>query len=200
VLAARWWERYALSATLIPNGVDVDAVRGAELRELAGAAPHAVYVGTVHANRVDVDLVAELAAAQVATVHLVGPERLSGADRGRLRDAGVRLHGPVRSADVPGWLISADVLICPHLVDEFTLSLDAIKAHEYLATYRPVVATPSCGFQDLTAAGLTVVARAGFVDAARAAVGTGPFPRPAPPSWDERAASFAAVLHSAAER
>jgi glycosyltransferase involved in cell wall biosynthesis len=198
VLAARWWERYTVAATVIPNGVDTDAVRSAEPRELDGEAPHAVYVGTVHANRVDVDLVADLAIAKIATVHLVGPERLSAPDRGRLLDAGVRLHGPVPSADVPGWLVSADVLICPHLVDDFTLSLDAIKAHEYLATYRPVVATPSCGFQELAAGGLAVVDRYGFVDAVRAAVGSGRFPRPAPPSWDERADAFAAVLQAVA--
>lgn len=199
VLAKRWRDRYGIAATWIPNGVDLDAIRAARPPQLDGA-PVALYVGTVHANRVDIDLVAELAAAQVVTIHLVGPDGLTTAERDRLRAAGVRSHGPVPADAVPSWLVSADVLICPHLVDDFTLSLDAIKAHEYLATELPVVATPSCGFQNLTADGLTVVSRDAFVAAAVKAIGSGPFTRPAPASWSERAAAFAAVLRAAAGR
>ena len=99
-----------------------------------------------------------------------------------------------------GWLVSADVLICPHRVDDFTLSLDAIKAHEYLATNKPIVATPSCGFQNATAEGLSVVPRDAFVAAVSRAIGSGPFARPAPASWTDRAAAFATVLRQAAGR
>lgn len=200
VLARRWRERYGVAATLIPNGVDVEAMRAARPHPLDGALPNAVYVGTVHDNRVDLELVSELAAARAATVHLVGPERVTDVQRDRLVSHGVVLHGPVPAAQVPSWLVAADVLICPHRVDEFTLSLDAIKAHEYLATDRPVVATPSCGFQELRADGLSVVDRGAFVDAVAKAIGSGPFARPAPASWAERATSFAAVLHAVAGR
>lgn len=199
VLANRWQDRYGVRATVIPNGVDVAAIRAAAPVQLGPDGPHAVYVGTVHANRIDLQLVADLAAAGVGTVHLVGPDGLSAADREQLSRSGVRLHGPVPARAVPSWLVAADVLICPHLVDDFTLSLDAIKAHEYLATDRPVVATPSCGFQELHADGLAVVGADGFVDAVRKAAGSGPFARPAPPSWDERAAAFGAVLREAAQ-
>jgi hypothetical protein len=89
------------------------------------------------------------------------------------------------------------VHICPHLVDEFTLSLYANKVHEYLATDRPVVATPSCGFQDLTAAGLTVADRQSFTEAVHSAIGTGPFQRPVQASWDDRAAAFGEILNAA---
>ena len=200
VLATRWRQRYGIAAAWIPNGVDVDAIRAARPRQLDGAGPHVVYIGTVHANRVDIDLVAELAAAGMANVHLVGPDGLTAAERAKLVALGVRVHGAVPAADVPSWLVAADVLICPHLVDDFTLSLDAIKAHEYLATDRPVVATPSSGFQNLTADGLSVAPRDGFVAAVSQAVGSGPFARPAPASWAERAAAFADVLHKAARR
>jgi glycosyltransferase involved in cell wall biosynthesis len=199
-LAHRWRDRYGVQAARVPNGVDVAAIKAATPVRFESAAPHVLYVGTVHANRIDVELLAQLAAAAVGTVHLVGPDGLDQVDRDRLRAAGVQLHGPVRASSVPSWLVGADVLICPHLVDDFTLSLDAIKAHEYLATDRPVVATPSCGFQELSAAGLTVVDRDEFVDAVRKAIGAGPFVRPAPPSWDERAAAFGTVLREAAAR
>ena len=194
VLAARWRSRYGVDPVVIPNGVDTEALRSAQRMDLPGSGPHAVYVGTVHANRVDVDLVEALAKGE-GTVHLVGPNGLDAAAVERLTARGVQLHGPVPWTDVPAWLVSADVLVCPHIVDEFTLSLDAIKAHEYLATDRPVVATPSCGFQSLTADGLTVVGRGQFVAATVAALRTGPFDRLEPPSWQDRARQFAAVLN-----
>ena len=149
VLAQRWMTRYGVEAIVIQNGVDVAAIGAATPRRLAGSPPHAVYVGTVHTNRIDVDLVAELADRFPGTVHLVGPDYLDAGARGRLRARGVLLDGPAPASEVPSWLVSADVLICPHVVDGFTLSLDAIKSHEYLATDRPVVATPSSGFQSL---------------------------------------------------
>lgn len=198
VLAERWRERYGVQAVVVPNGVDVEAIRAAQPRELGAPGPHAVYVGTQHVNRLDVDLVRAVAHDGAVAVHLVGPDRLDEGSRQRLRDAGVRFHGPVPAADVPSWLVSADVLICPHVVDDFTLSLDAIKAHEYLATDEPIVATASCGFQSITAPGLSVAGSTAFVNAVRAMAGTGPYERPAPPTWDDRAAAFAAVLGSAA--
>jgi glycosyltransferase involved in cell wall biosynthesis len=200
VLATRWRERYGITAAWIPNGVDVEAIRAARARQFDGDRPAVVYVGTVHNNRVDIGLVSALAAAGVATMHLVGPDRLTDAERGALTAHGVRIHGPVPASEVPSWLVAADVLICPHLVDDFTLSLDAIKAHEYLATDRPVVATPSCGFQNLSADGLSVVPREEFVAAMSKAIGTGPFTRTAPASWAERAAAFAGVLRRVAAR
>lgn len=93
------------------------------------------------------------------------------------------------SDEVATWLISADVLVCPYRVDEFTLSLDAVKSYGYLATDRPVVATPSSGFEGLRSPRLTVVDRAGFrgrctrIEPHRAT-------RP-PATWDDRAGQFA---------
>src|SRR5262249_27488113 len=157
VLATRWRERYGVEPAVVRNGVDVSAVRCAEPRGLAGPAPHLIYVGTVHATRIDGALVAAL--TEAGTLHLVGPAHLQPDPlepdaRRLLVSAGVRLYGAVPAEQVPSWLVSADVLVCPHVVDDFTLSLDAIKAHEYLATDRPIVATPTSGFQSITAPGL----------------------------------------------
>ena len=196
VLAERWRERYGVDPRVIRNGVDPTAFANGESRRLDGADSHLVYVGTQHANRLDIELIAELAAAQVGTVHLVGPDCLDGSVRARLDELGVQRHGPVPAAQVPSWLASADVLICPHLVDRFTLSLDAIKSHEYLATRKPVVATPSSGFQALSAPGLTVVDRLGFVAAVRSAGATGEVERIPPSTWDDRASEFAEVLQA----
>ena len=193
-LAERWRARYGVEAVVVPNGVDVEALRESTPVPLPGPPPHAVYVGTQHANRLDVGLVTQLAARM--TVHLVGPGRLDTRAAARLDAAGVRRHGPVPHEHVPGWLLAADVLVSPHVVNGFTRSLDAIKAHEYLATDRPVVATPSSGFQALSAPGLTVAEGAAFVEACAAARGS--FDRPAPASWEERADLFAAALRRSA--
>jgi glycosyltransferase involved in cell wall biosynthesis len=199
-LADRWLERYGVEATLIGNGVDARAIRNAVPMETSTPGPHVVYVGTLHPNRIDVDLLVDLAEQGPGTLHLVGPESLGGSTRARLAAAGAALHGPVRSTDVPRWLAIADVLVCPHRVDDFTLSLDAIKAYEYLATNTPVVATPSSGFQDLTSPGLSVVTADKFVDAVAAAVGSGPFYRRMPVDWDDRAADFSAVVRRCASQ
>lgn len=196
-LARRWGERYGIGAAVVQNGVDVEAIRNAVPRPLDGASPHVVYVGTLHENRLDVDLVAVLAAdPRIGTVHLVGPNHLAAASHDRLIAAGVRVHGPQPFAEVPSWLVAADVLICPHVVDDFTLSLDAIKAHEYLATDKPVVATPTSGFQLINARGLKVTARATFVDAVPELLGNGAAARMPAAQWDARAAEFVAQLES----
>ena len=195
VLVERWAERYAVTARLVPNAVDSAAIRAAVPVPLDGAGPHLGYVGTLHDQRLDVPLVISLAQAALGTVHLVGPDFLEPQSRAALLAAGVVLHGPVPTAQVPGWLLAMDVLLCPHLVNDFTLSLDAIKAHEYLATDRPIVATPTSGFQSLAAAGLTVTAASEFALAARTAIGR-QHPGRSTTSWDERTQQFADALLS----
>lgn len=168
VLRDRWFERYGVTATVIHNGVDVEAHADARPLHLAGPHPHAVYVGTLHHERLDLRLLTELAVNSPGTVHLVGPDHLDDASRHLLQATdGIILHGRVTYTDVPRWMASADLLICPHRVDEFTLSLDAIKSFEYLASGRAVVATPTSGFQSLGSYdGLHVVDPERFVSTA----------------------------------
>jgi glycosyltransferase involved in cell wall biosynthesis len=59
------------------------------------------------------------------------------------------LLGPREHRTIPAYLTNADVLVVPHVVTEFTDSLDPIKVYEYLAAGRPVVTTPVAGFRDL---------------------------------------------------
>jgi glycosyltransferase involved in cell wall biosynthesis len=170
VLRDRWAERYGIIPPVIHNGVDAEAHADADARELEGEGPHLMYVGTLHDDRLDVDLLINL--ARVGSVHLVGPNHLSPSVCGRL-EATPRmiLHGPTPSAEVPGWMASADVLVAPHRVTEFTLSLDAIKSFEYLASGKPVVATPTSGFQELKVReGIHVVEPRDFLAAAERAV------------------------------
>lgn len=138
---------------LIPNAVDVQRYRRPAARPPDAAAEYAVYVGTLHEDRLDVDLVARTGARLAeagARLVLVGPNALSSANTERLiRAAGVDLLGPRPYSAVPAYLQHAAVLVVPHVVSEFTDSLDPIKLYEYRAVGRPIVSTRVAGFRDL---------------------------------------------------
>jgi len=183
---------------LIPNAVDTASFAEPRPRPPdLPRSPVAVYVGTLHEDRLDVGLVAELASARPdLTVVLVGPDSLNEASRARLgTHRNVELLGPRPYAQVPGYLQHADVVIVPHVVSPFTESLDPIKAYECVAVGRPTVATPVAGFRGLDEP-VRTVHRAGFVATVGAVVDAGWVPsRPGPVAgWDERAAAFDAVL------
>ena len=172
VLHQRWKARYGVDSVIVRNAVDRAAIENALPRDLGRSGPHIGYVGTLHETRMDTDLVMRTAEAmQSGQLHLVGPDHLTERARSRLKaHPHVILHGSVPGSEVPSWLVAFDVLICPHIVTEFTLSLDAIKAYEYLATPRWVIATATSGFQSLRVAGLSVVGRAEFPEAVNQAI------------------------------
>ncbi|MDQ0644607.1 glycosyltransferase [Microbacterium murale] len=136
---------------LVPNGVDLEAYRAQASRPgIMPPAPVALYLGTLHDDRLDVELCVRVADELADRVRLVlaGPDLLSAADRDRLDAAGVLRLGSVARDDVPAFLQHADVLIVPHRVTTFTDSLDPIKLYEYRAAGRPVVSTAVAGFRD----------------------------------------------------
>lgn len=202
VLRDRWQQRYGVAATLVHNGIDADAWAVAEPFALPGTAPHVGYIGTLHDERLDINLVLRLAGDErIGALHLVGPDALSEKSRAALRNQPrIRLHGPVAAADVPSWTKSMDVLISPHLVSDFTLSLDAIKSYEYLASGRPVVATPTSGFQLVDRSRVTIARAPEFLDGiAKATQEAHPPLREATDiSWGSRAQHFSLALHRSA--
>jgi glycosyltransferase involved in cell wall biosynthesis len=186
------------SVTLIPNGVDVEHFRRPAARPSdLPSAPTAVYVGSLHDARLDVELVTELADLNPwLSVVLVGPDSLGGESRQLLASRpNVHLLGTRCYVDVPAYLQHADVLIVPHRVTPFTESLDPIKAYECLAVRRPAVATPVAGFREHRDV-FTVVAREDFVRSVSdtLAVEKGPDPSIEPVSWAERAEAFHELL------
>ena len=191
----------ARRVALIPNAVDVAAYR----RPRAAPSdfprgPVALYLGTVHADRIDLDLCEGTARTlgTAGTLVLVGPNLLSADETRRLEQAGVRLMGPRPRDEVVGYLQHADVLVVPHVVDAFTDSLDPIKLYEYQAVGRPVVSTPVAGFRDAADPRVTVTSGAEFAAAVAAAV---PAPTRFPegaagpvPDWSDRARAMREVL------
>jgi glycosyltransferase involved in cell wall biosynthesis len=186
---------------LIPNAVDIDRFQTDAPRP--GDLPLGrvvLYVGTLHEDRLDVNLVERT--AQVITdssVVLVGPIALNPESRRRLeRTPNIHLLGARSYADVPAYLVHADVLVVPHVVSPFTESLDPIKAYEYAASGRPVVATPVAGFRELEES----VELADAVDFPERVAKLLEAPSPTSPvvglpSWSERAQCFAIALEHA---
>ncbi|MFM8303853.1 MAG: glycosyltransferase [Actinomycetota bacterium] len=185
---------------LIPNGVDAGHFARPQQRPVdLPDTPVVVYVGTLHEDRLDVDLVEELAHAMPDVgIALVGPNALGSRSDARLRACpNVMLLDARPYESVPAYLQHADVIVIPHVVSPFTESLDPIKAYECLAVGRPTVATAVAGFRDLPLPIRTVM-RQDFVAAVRVAL-TDPNGSPPVevPSWEDRARSFASVLERA---
>ena len=158
---------------LVPNAVDVARYRRPTVRPDDLPDRAVVYVGTLHEDRLDVDLVARTARlleSNGGSVVLIGPDALSASSRHVLSGAGVRIAGPRPSAQVPAYLQHAHALVVPHVVTSFTDSLDPIKLYEYLAVGRPIVSTPVAGFRDVDADGITIAAASAFPEAVLAAV------------------------------
>jgi teichuronic acid biosynthesis glycosyltransferase TuaH len=188
---------------LIPNGVDVALFRTPSPRPAdLPPQPVALYVGSLHDERLDVPLVVELATRRPDLhVVLVGPDSLSTAAGAELRAVdNIHLLGPRPYERIPAFMQHADVVIIPHLVNAFTESLDPIKAYECLAAGRPTVATPAAGFRELGPP-LVVTERERFVESTAAALAdAGPAGLPTSfedrpvPSWRTRAEAMASVM------
>jgi teichuronic acid biosynthesis glycosyltransferase TuaH len=187
--------------SLVRNAVDVEHFRRPRSRpDDLPDSPVAVYAGTAHDARIDIELVADVARALPhLTLVLVGPNALSPASLERLeRLRNIVLLGPRPYADVPAYLQHADVIVVPHRVSPFMQSLDPIKAYECLAVDTPTVATPVAGFREHRGQ-VEVASRAEFsLRVARALSGSAPnHGRVSVPSWEERAGDFARLLLAA---
>jgi len=190
---------------LVSNGVDIDHLRSPTVRPPDLPAGRVVlYQGTLSADRLDIDLCVRLARelAGRATLAFLGPDSLTRAAEAAVLDAGAVILGSRPYSDMPAYLQHADVLVVPHRVTPFTESLDPIKAREFVAVGRPVVATPVAGFRGL-AGPVEVRDRESFVDAVEAVL-DGPSLPPGPgelvghpATWAMQAASFLERLDAA---
>ncbi len=147
----------ARSLYLIPNGVD--AAHYSRVLDGTGPLPALAagwrkpvlgYTGTLHPDRIDIDLVEAVARAfPNATLALVGPNFLPAGDQARLDSlSNIVVTGPQPYAVLPDIMRAFDVCITPHRVTPFTESLNPIKLWEYLAAGKPIVSTNVAGFRD----------------------------------------------------
>ena len=191
--------------TVVPNGVDLAAYRSEHPRPASlPTGPVALYVGTLHRDRLDVDLAVQTARAVQSHGHVVlaGPIALADADADALRRAGAILLGAQDRSEVPALLQHADVLVVPHVVTAFTESLDPIKLYEYAAAGRPVISTPVAGFRDDTSGRVTLASGADFAGTVAAGLVAPRVPSVHLPEddradWANRVEQVAAVLDRA---
>ena len=96
---------------------------------------------------------------------------------------------------IPAYLKNADVLVVPHVVTDFTDSLDPIKVYEYLAAGRPVVSTAVAGFRELALPHVVIVSSDKVLGRTLEFLSAAPVVGALDvPSWDARAAAMRVVL------
>jgi glycosyltransferase involved in cell wall biosynthesis len=107
--------------------------------------PRIVFTGAVVATKLDVALVAALAARRPDwSFVLVGPVGAGDprTDVSGLAAGNVHLLGPRAYGDLPAVLRGADAGLIPYALNELTRSVFPMKVYEYLAAGLPVAATP----------------------------------------------------------
>lgn len=186
-------------AVLIPNAVDTSAYGVLQERPTdLPDGPYALYVGTLHRDRLDIDLCRETAqeVRPIGELILLGPVALDRDDVETLETGGVRLLGARPRGSVPAYLQHASVLVVPHVLSDFTESLDPIKAYEYQAAGRPVVSVAVPGFRDAASPQVHVVTSNDFARVVADVLANPPptVTRTGTPDWAERVADFAGVL------
>ena len=135
----------------VPNGVDAGHYKACVSQpRAAGGAPVFGYLGTLHGDRLDLDLVLELARRRPdSRIRLCGPNFLTEAEKKRLAaQRNIEMKEQVHYRTVPEVIAAVDVCILPHRCTPFTESLNPIKLWEYLASGKPVAATPVAGFRE----------------------------------------------------
>lgn len=108
--------------------------------------PRLVFQGAIVATKLDVQLLAEVAALRPEwSIVLVGP-RGAGDPTGDLSplDEAPNIHmiGARPADDLPQVLRGADVGLIPYAINDLTRSVFPMKVYEYLAAGLPVLATP----------------------------------------------------------
>ena len=188
--SARVLARWRADITVLPNGVDREVFAG-DWRRPADlpTGPLVGYAGKL-AERIDDDLVAEVAAALPdVSFAFVGPVSSRRAVRNMRRQANVHLLGDRPYSRLPGYLQAFDIAWIPHRVGQGETGGDPIKLYEYWAAGKQVVSTRIDGSDQW-------VAQVRMVDDAADAISAihgiltrtlPPLPTAVPPgrTWDE---------------
>jgi glycosyltransferase involved in cell wall biosynthesis len=108
--------------------------------------PRLVFQGAIVATKLDVGLLAALAALRPKwSIVLVGPRGAGdpGGDLSALeRAANIHFAGGRQEVDLPAVLRGADVGLIPYAINDLTRSVFPMKVYEYLAAGLPVFSTP----------------------------------------------------------
>lgn len=109
------------------------------------------YTGSLHPERIDLELVKALARAfPGGSIVLVGPNHFFDDSLERVLEAfpNVSAPGEVPYSSIPDVMAGFDVCIVPHVRSDFVESLNPIKLWEFLAAGKPIVSADVAGFRD----------------------------------------------------
>lgn len=154
-VSPRLFERFRQvqpNTRLLENAADVEHFSPARLsvatpHPLLASLSHPIvgFVGQVD-ERIDQDLLLHLARARPGWQIVLAGRVKDGVDVSALAAApNIRLLGYVPYADLPRVVREFDACIVPYRLTELTRSCSPLKTYEYLATGKPVVATPLDG-------------------------------------------------------
>lgn len=138
----------------VPNGVDYDHLNDPELlnkdNELAKLSGKIIgYLGTINKDRLDLDLIADLAQHNLdKNIVLGGPvwqDSKKEINQLLKKYKNIHLLGRIDWADAPSFISRFDVAIIPHKINEFIKSTNPMKMYDYLACGKPIVSTPGAG-------------------------------------------------------
>lgn len=133
-----------------PNAADFNLFKSAYNSELPKPAdlkniplPIIGYTGNI-CHRLNYDLIAEICEANPdISLVMVGPRNHQGSTNIDLdKIPNLYFTGPKKIEQLPGYLAHFDALILPFLCNEVTKSIYPLKINEYLASGKPIVATP----------------------------------------------------------
>lgn len=142
---------------LIPNGVEVShyekiGTKDLQVVPVIAEIKHPIvgYTGSLHLARLDIDLICQLAKSYPDhNFVFVGPNFLPLEVTTKLRTfPNIHLLGAVPYLQIPNYMQAFDALMIPHVISNFTESLNPLKMFEYLAAGLPVIATDIAGVRD----------------------------------------------------
>ncbi|MCH8566875.1 MAG: glycosyltransferase [Balneolales bacterium] len=143
-------ERTGADVKFLPNAASFETFRKAYDESLQEPAdlqkipkPRIGYTGNI-CHRQDYPLIKALSAAHPdKSIVLVGPKNFHAHTNIQLEEIpNVYFTGPKKVDELPAYLQHFDVLILPFLCNDVTRSIYPLKINEYLASGKPVVATP----------------------------------------------------------
>lgn len=151
---------------LFPNAVDKDflGLPRSPTWSQEKRNPRLVYVGTI-SERTDLELIEEIAQSRPEwEIHIAGLTEVSISERPLLSFPNVHYVGLLPYEEIPGFIDSMDVCLMPHKDTEYCRSMSPLKLYQYLASGRPIVATPVENVSELTGY-VTIAERDVFIKA-----------------------------------
>jgi len=134
-------EQGAENVVYWPNPADTAAFETLVDRPRRNVRPVAGFVGAIDPYKLDLELVAAVAARLPDwDIVLVGPREPYGADVSSL-PGNILLPGHLHRAELPDVLAGFDVAVIPYRLNGYTESVFPMKLFEYLAAGLPVVST-----------------------------------------------------------